>query len=144
MPPLLQASGGHFYVVLENISNDPIWLATIDDIWFDNLSFEITDTNGKTTSYHAAHYAVAPHLVAFKLLRPKEVTVVEISYGEDGAEGAYAFPFPKAGGSNQASIRAIFDKAPDYAYPDILKDGVGIKWSGRAKSETCKVTLAGK
>jgi hypothetical protein len=56
-PPTLREEGGHFHVLLENTSNQPIWLAPLDDEYYPNLSIEITGEDGKTASFTVAMYA---------------------------------------------------------------------------------------
>jgi hypothetical protein len=86
----------------------------------------------------------------FRLLRPKEIAVVDVQYtaklkmGGYPAEGTYAFPFPADRETRQVSIRAVFDKTPYDGYKDLSKLKLGVKWTGKAESDPVKVILRGR
>lgn len=62
VPPTLRDPRGYFHVLLENTSAKPIWIVSIDDDFYANLTIEITDASGKTTSCQPAMYTFSPTL----------------------------------------------------------------------------------
>jgi len=47
-----QPTGNHFYVVIRNISSEPITIERAISSWYDCLQFELTGSDGKTFSIH--------------------------------------------------------------------------------------------
>lgn len=103
----------HFFIVMENVSSKPIFLR--GENWIYDLSFEITDKAGKTTTIHHVVEMDSGKIPAALRLEPGETAVGEINYAlvKYGQPAEWEkFPFPHnphmTEQARSVTIRAVF------------------------------------
>jgi hypothetical protein len=121
----------HFFVVLENMSSQILFLRGMND-QIGDLSFEITDEDGKKIVVHRSEMDDEKNVSREWRLMPGQATVQEIYYDRDWEK----FPFPDNDGQRRkVTIRAVFEQK-------IFKDAMPpATWAGRIVSEPYEVIL---
>ena len=120
-----------FYVVIENISAKPVFLAAGNGV-IGGLSFEITTVDNTSIVVHRLPQPAEKYVAGEIALAPGQATVMEIVYGRDWEK----FPFPQdshhADQESKVTIRAVFEVK--FAF------GKG-SWTGKVISEPYEVVL---
>jgi hypothetical protein len=125
----------HFYVVIENISAKPVFLAEGNGV-MGGLSFEITTVGNTNIVVNRRPLLAAKYVAGEFSLSPGQATVVEIVYGRDWER----FPFPQdshyADQKSTVTIRAVLEVKP--AIGSATLKGY---WTGKVISEPYEVVL---
>ena len=127
---ILYPSQEHFFVVIENVSSKPVYLATMNGVmhW---VSFEITDENGEKTVVHRAVELTSKTVDYDVPVAPGEASVLEVYFMRQ--RDWEAFPLPKFPLSRKWKIRAICDIPASFRHPS--------SWTGKVVSGWYEVTV---
>jgi hypothetical protein len=123
----------HFYVVVTNVSQEPIRLWREWCSWgYYNLSFKVTDDTGKTTVVKKKPREWRKNYPDSTILGPGDHMVFEVSFDEATWEGA---PLPEQHKSRRVKMSAVFEIPEDQ---DTRKMKV---WTGKASSPELTYTI---
>ncbi len=130
---LLHERGGHFHVLVSNVSDEPqrVWMDSCS--WgYNALTFELADAAGKTWIVKKQPSEWSKNSPNWWTLAPGEPLVLDVHFADTNVwEG---FPRP-VNASQVVSVRAIFEIKPD-KFSDEYK-----VWTGRVSSDVKKLTF---
>lgn len=140
-----QQPDAHFDVVIENVSNRPVFLwDESNSIGYRTLSLNITETDGRTVQVRPVRYVFKKNSVHLDRLAPGEAVVREIYYYAPLKRPPMRplshfewepLPFPPRGGP-QVTMQAVFEQ------PVVQGDTRRhLWWTGRAVSKPISVIL---
>jgi hypothetical protein len=128
----------HFYVVLENVSAKPVFLAEGNDEIF-GLSFEITTSDNRKITVHHRQEEYTKYVEGEFVVPPGQAKVVEIYYERDWE----TFPFPQPGNransATEVTIRALYEMKPPTE--NMAQNPLGRCWTGKVASDPLKIDL---
>jgi hypothetical protein len=123
----------HFHVVLTNISKHDVsvWREWCSWGYF-NLSFEVTDSEGKTVVVKKKQRGWGKNYPDFATIDPNGNFVIDVTFDPEVWENP---PLPEEGKSQTLSIRAIYESA------ECGEAKESKVWTGRAVSEKKEYTI---
>jgi hypothetical protein len=125
----------HFYVVIENVSAKPVFLAEGNGV-IDGLYFEITTAGNTNIVVHRLPQPASKYVAGEIAIAPGQAAVMDIVYGRDWEK----FPFPQdshhADQKSKVTIRAVLEVKP--AMGNTTLKGC---WTGKVISEPYEVVL---
>jgi hypothetical protein len=122
-----------FHVVVTNVSNQPLRLWREWCSWgYYNLSFEVTDEDGKTTTVKKKQRGWRKNYPDWFLVAPSEHMVFDITLDESVWENP---PLPEKGKSRVVKMRAVLEIPED---ADTKGSGV---WTGKVVSPEHSYTI---
>ena len=116
----------HFYVVVTNVSRDPLKLWREWCSWgYYNLSFQTTGPGGKTILIKKKPMEWTKNYPDWTLISPGDAMVFEVSLDEETWENS---PLPARNKNRDVKLTAVFEVRPD---GESKQHGV---WTGKAES----------
>ena len=123
----------HFYVVVSNISQEPVRLWQEWCSWgYCTLSFTVIDADGKTIVVKKAERAYMRNFPDWTLVPPGDHMVFEVSFEKNIWQNA---PLPEKGSFRNVKMQAVFEIPED---EDSKKRGV---WTGKTSSPELTYTI---
>ena len=131
----------HFYVVITNVSGNPIRLWREWNSWgYDNLSFVLVGSTGRNTVISKRPIgAWAKNSPDSAILAPGDHMVIEVTFDDETAQGETMWlnaPAPETGDPLQIKMKAVYAIV---ANRDTKKYGI---WTGRAFSPEDTYTIS--